>query len=90
MRANKAAVKRALSLGTVWQVKNALNPLWNPGAREVVKVQSNAVGFKSTGGTSWLYFDQTGDKFFINEDGTYIEVRDEDGNAALSYTKVQS
>lgn len=84
MKTNKAACKRAFSMGSKWTVANSLNPNWNPGIREVTKVQSNAVVF----GSSYLWFDQ-GDNFQVNEEGTLVEVRDESGEVLLTYTKVQ-
>ena len=75
-------------MGTVWNVINHYNPAWKPGPREVVEVSSVAVGFKSLTGTSYLRFDQVGEKFSMNDEGTLIEIRDEDGNLALSYSKV--
>jgi predicted metalloprotease with PDZ domain len=85
---NKAKAKRCLALGTTWTVKNSHNPNWNPGPREIIVVQTNAVGFRSVNGTSWLSLDQTDDKIWVNESGTRIEVRDSQGNVGLTYEKV--
>jgi hypothetical protein len=69
-RGAKAAFKRALTLGSIWQA------YYHPTAKElgiraVSIVQGNGVAFKTPKGDSWLRFDDSGADYVNPCPGTF-------------------
>jgi len=81
---NLAEFKRELTVGSKWKAYNHLFKT-NMGTREVGKIQSNAVAFKTDDGLSWHYFDKASlYKFNSNTVNIFWENKE----IILTYVKV--
>lgn len=82
-----AEFKRGLQLGTKWHTYHHGSSIHGPkdmGVREVSKVQTNAVAFKTDRGDSWLQFPKAKDLKIEGDSFTVLE----DGVPLLTYKKV--